>query len=104
MSWPPRAPHTLDLVIRSSALRRRYTLDSERKWRSRSVNCHASSRGDFTGSARAALHDAVPDPQRDTVPVAPGGRRPGDQPGRRAGYLPRPPHNKGFRLRAVSLC
>ena len=42
------------LVIRSSALRMRYTLDSERKWRSRSVNCHASSRGDFTGSARAA--------------------------------------------------
>ena len=27
------------------------------------------------------LHEAVPDPRRDTVPVAPGGRRAGNQPG-----------------------
>ena len=31
----------------------RYTLDSERKWASRSVNCQTSSRGDFSGSANA---------------------------------------------------
>ena len=36
---------------------------------------------------QGGLHDAVPDPQRDTVPVAPGGRRPGDQPGRAHGLV-----------------
>ena len=29
----------------------------------------------------------APDPQRDPVPVAPGGRRPGDQPGRAHGLV-----------------
>ena len=38
--------------------------------------------GRFCRIGQSGLHDAVPDPRRDLVPVAPGGRRPGDQPGR----------------------